>query len=425
MNWQNRLRQQITLTAPDGSAYSAGWKGNDIEAGLLVGQFNAPLRDGTTTQPLGSKGLSWPLTLSFEGDDHDTAAMAFFQAFLHQRGTWKVQHPVYGQHELQAITGTLSADPTGSGNVTVVQTQWVEPAKDDGELSTAELAQGVLAQVDTAQLSASQAFTANTNLTDAESQAAAASAGLSGLGSVMASPLGTLAKGSAEISSTFLTAYAQASAALTAGPLDLITAASQIQSVLTLPALVGADLSAKVQAFGALASSIQDSLTAGNDASARNGAVVGELFLAGALAGASTSTVVGLPANREQALSVITALRSMFDTSTAALDAVQASNSGNPASGQYFSNSASYADLALLLSRTCAYLLRVLFDLKVAKRFTLAVPRSPIEITLTEYGSEYAADGVSSNLDLFIASNGLRANDVVLLPAGREVVVYV
>ncbi len=58
----------------------------------------------------------------------------------------------------------------------------------------------------------------------------------------------------------------------------------------------------------------------------------------------------------------------------------------------------------------------------MAKRFTLSRPRAPIEITISEYGELGPED---SYLDLFIASNHLRSDEVILLPAGREVVVYV
>lgn len=68
-----------------------------------------------------------------------------------------------------------------------------------------------------------------------------------------------------------------------------------------------------------------------------------------------------------------------------------------------------------------AYLLRSVFDLSVEKRFKLEKRRAPIEITISEYGSLGDDD---SNFQLFIDSNGLKGNDILILPEGREVVVY-
>jgi hypothetical protein len=40
---------------------------------------------------------------------------------------------------------------------------------------------------------------------------------------------------------------------------------------------------------------------------------------------------------------------------------------------------------------------------------------------VTEYGSLGDAD---ANYDLFVRSNNLSGNDILLIPAGREVVIY-
>jgi prophage DNA circulation protein len=422
VSWKTRLRKQISLTAPDGTAFTAGWQGNDIEAGKRIGQFDYPLIDGTSTQDLGAKGMMFPLTLQFEGDDHDTTAWAFLNAFLHQRGLWTVVHPVYGTHSLQAITGTLSADPTGSANITKVETSWIEPAANDVGTSIAELGAQVSSQATTASASAAAQFSATLDISNAEAQAAAATEGTAGLGCIMASGLSKIIARGNDIQAAFAIGYAAVQAAIAVVPLDMINAASQIITIMQLPALVEIDLAAKVTAYTDFASRLASTLTPGLDASARNTAIVGELFLAAAIAGVCLSASLSLPSTREQAVQAITSIRTLFSSATAALDAVQAANAGNQANQQYFSNGISFPDLARLVGLACAFLLRSLFDLKVAKRFTLDRPRNPAEITITEYGSLGEADAY---LDLFIASNALRAQDIILLPAGREVVVYV
>ena len=413
----------ITLTAPDGSWWSPSWQGNDIEAAKLVGQFNTPLADGTVTQDLGSKGLVFPLTLSFEGDYHDKQAFSFLRA-LSQRGPWTVTHPVYGDFILQPISATLSAQPVSSGNITKIESSWIETALIDTILSVSELSGQLSDQVDAVNASASAQFQAAINLADPEAMAAAAIAGVNGLASFSGSKLFSIIQGVSDVQGALATAYAGAQAALTAVPMDVINAASQIQTLIQFPAVIIADLGAKVTAFGDFAGRIMDSLVPGSDADSRNQAVMSELYLAAAVTGAAEAVVASTPTTREQAIQAITDVNALLTNVTAALDAVQTASAGNLAVDQYFSNSLCFADLARLTGLVAAYLLRLIFDLKVAERFTLTVPKPPIRIAIEEYGTEYSSDGIS-NFDLFIASNALHGNDIILLPAGREVVVYV
>jgi prophage DNA circulation protein len=420
-DWRSRLRPEIKLTSPDGQTFTASWQGNDIEGAKRVGVFEYPLVDGAVTQDLGAGALSWPLTLFFEGDTHDTQARDFARIFLAQRGLWKVVHPQYGTLTLQALTVKLSADPTQSANVSKVETSWIEPASADIQASTSELGAQVSAQVDVVNAATGAQFADQADLTDAEGSASVADAATKGLGQVQASPLAILAAQEAEVQSAFDAAYTSAMAALALTPMDLVAATAGMQNLMQLPALIRADLGAKITAYTALAQGIVESFVPGTDVAALNGVAVSELFLTSALTGVAMSVSISEPATREQAIQAITDITALFATVTAALDAAQTATAGNTSDAQYFSHSKTYADLARLLGLAVAFLLRLSFDLKIAKRFTLSSPRAPIEITITEYG-ELGEEDV--NLDFFIASNHLQGDDIILLSAGREVVVY-
>jgi hypothetical protein len=63
------------------------------------------------------------------------------------------------------------------------------------------------------------------------------------------------------------------------------------------------------------------------------------------------------------------------------------------------------------------YLLSQFFNLATEKRFIIKNRRSPLEVCVTEYGSiDY--------YDLFIESNELSGDEILLLNPGREVVIY-
>ena len=111
-----------------------------------------------------------------------------------------------------------------------------------------------------------------------------------------------------------------------------------------------------------------------------------------------------------------------FDEITARLDAVQDDFKDSPIETQYFSQSSSYASAAKMIGNTVRFLLIQAYDLAIEKRFTLDVPKAPIQIVIEEYGSLGEND---VNLDLFISANGLKGDDILYLPAGREVLTYV
>jgi hypothetical protein len=88
---------------------------------------------------------------------------------------------------------------------------------------------------------------------------------------------------------------------------------------------------------------------------------------------------------------------------------------------QYIANSQNYTSIQKTFSLTMQYLISQFFNLKSEKRFTLKNPRSPLEITVTEYGSLGENE---ENYQLFIDSNQLSGKEILILPAGKEIVIY-
>lgn len=84
---------------------------------------------------------------------------------------------------------------------------------------------------------------------------------------------------------------------------------------------------------------------------------------------------------------------------------------------QYFANSQNYTSVVNVYTLTMQYLISQFFNLATEKRFTIKNKRSPLEVTVTEYGS-------ADFYDLFIESNELTADEILILNPGREVVIY-
>ena len=154
----------------------------------------------------------------------------------------------------------------------------------------------------------------------------------------------------------------------------------------------------------------------------RNIAATHELFLTSVLVTACQVSTTGQLETRTQAINAAESILSIFETMTETLDGLQEEFEDLEIDFQYFSQSQAWQDLAILVSLTTDYLLQASFGLAVEKIIVLNRPMTPADVVVQEYGTHGEED---SNLTLFIESNELKATDILLLPAGREVVVYV
>ena len=138
MSWRDRLKETIQFTSPSGQVFNPYWIGDSRSKSKKLGEFPPPKRDGTIIQDLGTSGTVYPLTVIFEGDNNDLESQRFFAA-CSETGEWEIVHPVLGILNLILSSITENIRPVTSGNVTTVETEWVEPLSDDQTVSDAEL----------------------------------------------------------------------------------------------------------------------------------------------------------------------------------------------------------------------------------------------------------------------------------------------
>ena len=223
-------------------------------------------------------------------------------------------------------------------------------------------------------------------------------------------------------------------------PLDILALAGQIQNLIELPLLGSNSLSSRLNAYDDLSAGFSELLPGGTNnplpgtaspEEEKNSTAVQELAMTAAIVSygkiastSSNSSAAGIDVGletRAQAIAAAEQLVDSFNFVVEKLEEIQLLFRDYDLDVQYFSQTQSYTDAVSLINNAINLLLSTSFDLKIEKRFVLKKPRTPIEITITEYG-ELGED--DSNLDLFIKSNNLKNNDILLLPAGREVVIY-
>lgn len=420
MSYLDRLQQTIELTSPEENQFSALWRKNPRSLSKNVGVFKYPRVRGATTQDLDVGASSWPLTIVFDGADHDLEAKRFMKA-VEERGLWHIIHPVKGALDLQLLTVTENIDPMDSGPFTEFTTDWIEPIKLNIVPTVAQLKSLVLSQIDEInEVTADQLV--EIVETDTASKLEAFKSAVRKVVANVESTIEKITDVSAEITAQINSIKRGINEVLSVIPLDILAMAAQIQALVQLPGLVLADLNAKLDLYEDYANNLFGSSSSSTDAEGRNEAAVKEIALLASLAAVGQITATGDIRSRVQAVELMQFSSDYLNNMIDNLDLTQEQFKDLPIDIQYFSQSTSFSTVSHMTALTLSYLLRAGFDLAIEKKFTLDRDRAPIEITITEYGA-LGEDAI--NLDLFIESNGLKGNDILLLPAGREVVVYV
>lgn len=420
MSWRDRLRETVKMTSPEGNIFEALWRGNPRTMSKKLGLFEFPKVRGTKTQDLDVGSARYPLTIFFDGEDNDIESSRFFEA-CRERGSWIVVHPTKGSLNLQLISVTEQILPVESGNVTQIETEWIEPLDDSAVPSLFQLRSTISAQIDILNSTTSDQLNNNVVQQTAE-ELTSFEATVNGVVNRVDQFLGPIYELNSDVNAQILSIKRGVSTLLSEPVFDVVSIAGQIQALVQLPSLAIADIDSRIEAYGNF---IDSALTlspesAGTDS--RNVAAVQELALASAIASVTFVASTGELSSRLQAIELIESINGKFADIIDTLDDVQVLFEDEIIDEQYFSQSESYSDALLLVAQAVAYLLRSAFDLSVEKRFVLKKQRAPIEIAISEYGG-LGEDDI--NFDIFVDSNGLKGNEILILPEGREVVVYI
>lgn len=413
MSWLDRVRGEIDLISPDGKAFKAKWVGDTRSIEKNLGIFDYPKVNGQVVQDLGVGSTVYPLTLYFDGDDNDIESSRFFGA-LSAKGKWVVFHPTKGRLSLQLISAKESIEPVVSGSVTVIKTEWVtsiNETKSAQQLSAAIKVQNEI--VAAASLDQFTSIAKQESVSDISAIKSAANLSLS----LMDSAFSAL-EGFEQASSSIRRGISDS---LNMSPIDLTVLGGQIQSIMSLPAKISGDvLSAirPVKYFIDKMIALPDNVA---DQTYLNVVAIRELFLTSANSSIAVSSTIGSVSTRSESVEVSLTASNEFKEITDFLDSDQELFSNNIIEKQYFSQSSSFIESTILTAMAIRYLNKQSFDLAVEKVIVLDRERSPIEIAISEYGD----DDIERSIELFIRSNKITGNDIIVIPAGREVSIYV
>jgi hypothetical protein len=427
-DWRARLQSEIVLLSPNGNEFTAKWEGDERNKTKKLGIFSYPLIAGNIIQDLDVDSTHYKMSIFFDGKDCDIVSSSFFKA-AGERGCWTITHPTYGFLELQLISIKELNAPVASGGIVAVETEWIEPIDESTLMTAAEIAAAADASIDDLNVSAAEQFAASLDVSTQALQESVSTV-VNGVTSLTDAALGPLVVTVDALSSAINIIQNGITDTLNASALDVFSLAGQMQQLIQLPSLANADLHAKQDAYSKLTDDLISGLPGASEHKSvknKNSILVFELSLSSVLAvnakiatmgGEGQSGAVTRTETVDAAISVSAALNEI----TESLDESQKNYKDELFQSQYFSQQKSFQDAAHLTALAVQYLLLSVFNLKTERRFILSRARSPLEIASAEYRGLGAAD---ANYDLFLESNNLQGDEIYLLPAGREVIIYV
>jgi len=420
-DWQQRTRESIKFTSPDGNTFEAQWRSNTTTQEKNLGIYNYPKVQGSVVQDLGLKSARYPMIVYFDGPNNDIESQKFMIA-LRQTGPWTVIHPVLGEKILQPISFSPDINPIGSGNITAITTEWIEPISDAVITSIQELEARIREQQQALNQQSANQYDETVSQDEAGETLAIAEETNNVL-TAWDETMDSLAQLGSDVYNQVISVKRGMQSAILDPVIDVIALTGQFQGLLELPGLVAQDFEARFNIYLEMANRIIGNTESDRtDSVQKNRIATNEVVLSSIISTMGTLAITSEYQTRPQAVQATEDILNIFSNITNALDNAQSDYADNTIDNQYFSQSQTFSEAALLMGYIIAYIQRITLDLRIEKRFILEKNRAPIEITITEYGDLGEND---SNLDLFISSNGLKGNDILLIPAGREVVVYV
>lgn len=420
MSWQDRIRPEIKLESPDGDVFHALWRGNERKKERRVSFFNYPKLDGTFSQDLGVNGIKYPLTIFFDGEDHDTEGQRLFNA-CDQSGFWLITHPILGLLSLRLTTVRQPFEPVENANITEISLEFVETTDADAIISVAELGGELTSGLETLNANTKESFS-NRLKTDIAAARAAVTTATNASLSAIQSVLGPLIETVAEIQALVDATISGIQQTISAAVLQPLILASQFQTLIQTPALAINDTKGRLDYYNKLTDEIFNIDNESVLSDGTNTAQVKEMLLCAIIGAVSETVRTGEIKTRREAISNMETVFNLYVNIVNHLDGLQARFIDNDIDFQYFSQSETYTDVANLVSTSLKFLISSLGDLAVEKVIKINEPTSPLSVALNEYGGPGDGD---ANFDFFIETNKLKGNEIILLPAGKEVIVYV
>lgn len=415
MSWNDRIRE-AAYTSPGGIRQTFGYENVSKTIAKKTAEFNFPDADGTYVQDLGRTSNKFNLRLFFSGGECDLQAEAF-EALLLERGTGRLEHPMYGIFDVVPF-GDINRrdDLKTAANQTVLEVSFFEttgliypsPSTDPGTQ--------VLKTIDEYNEAAAEEFE-DTIALDTELQKVTLKEKILSAVAAVKDGLQAVADFQDNVKKQF-----DAIVASVNGGIDLLIAeplslANQMVQLAQAPARALSSIRARLDGYR----NLFDDLIGAGDSTDGNDLRTNDLSASSYVSGQIISAVNTEFTTKTEALNVALELLETLDDLITWRDGQFAIQSAvdTGLNDPVVDTGGAFQKISEAVALAAGYLVEISFSLKQEKRVTLDRPRTMIDFVAEVYGS------IDENLDFFITSNELTGDEILELPAGREVKYYV
>ena len=430
-------------TDPRGKTFNFSYTDVEKEVDLKTSTFTFPSKDGALVQSLGRGGRRFPLSCIFSGPNCVADANAFEEA-LETRGVGELQHPVYGTRKV-VPTGSIKRSDniiTGSNVVTVSITfaeTITDEAMPDSAIAKSEDIEEEYAKVED---EACTTFANEIEINDASEQikltstlqenatvsyAAMRDIAQENLCNTAGISSGVQAKKNEAAWETFQTLKTQSidfAAQIKVGNKQSSKSfAVSLFATFKLPSINISNPLKTINAYTGAGSNIKLAFNVDpvRKTSIKNQfqstflsltAAVSSAARAAMNAASNTDTTKGTGfKNREQAVQAMAQLEEFYDSYVSYADSYDAKNI-------FVDTSDVLYNIQKLVTDTAWYVLDTAFNLPARRTIVLDRDRQLLELLAELYGG-------FDRIDEFIQENNLNADELEVLPMGREVSYYV
>ena len=432
MDWEKRITE-AKYTAPSGKEVSFLFGSVSKETDLKTGLFTFPDKDGAHVQHQGAGATSFPLTCIFNGSDCMEQADSF-EALLFERGVGELQHPVYGIHKVVPHGKIKRVDDLLSGlNESVVEVTFVKIITDDvipklETVAAAEIEEKYEAFSDAACEDFARGVSAGTiddelrKKSVLNTQTEQIKSTMEPLISSHAGSYGDFLTTVAELKNAVNTMFDKSSSAINKG----LNTARFMLNLMRYPSRVVINISEKIKGYSALIATLinqfkHDPFGTRNIA---NAVMTARLSLSAAAAsvasgvalqiaeGSAQKETATIQVSREEAIYAAEAVINLFELVKNFDDTKVKSNAFVDVNNEtaFLLSDVVYKSAALIINSS--------FSLPMRRTIVLDRDRQLIELSAELYGSvDY--------MDELIFENKLTADEIILLPMGKEITYYV
>lgn len=418
MSWIDRIAE-AAYTSPSGVRMRFAYDDVSVEVDKRTAAFMFPGVDGAYIQDNGHGERRYPLRCYFHGADCDREALAF-EGLLLERGTGRLDHPLYGRIDVVPFgTITRRDDLVSAANQTIVEVVFWSTLDAVYPSSRVSPKHEVSEAVRLAKPALGRDFARTMNLATEARRANGRLTMMDILRGIQAA-IRAVANVTEGVSREFRDIQQQVNFGIDVLIGQPLLLASQILNLITAPARALAGIASRLAGYRDLL----DRMIASSKALPETASLermrlrlsnefhAAELGASGALLGSVTAAINTTFVAKPEALEAAEAI-------IAQRDALIEWRDGRYADLEQIDPGEGYQALQETIALTIGYLIEISFSLVPERAVVLDRPRALIELCAELYGS--VAD---AKIDFLISTNRLTGSEILELPRGRRVVYY-